>query len=138
VTDYLQPVGRAWRITSIAGCTVTSVICLLLSLMLWTDMIQGQSFEYEGKPLWMGAVVVGAIGTASGFIAWRIVCRQTAAYGVTVIPTWFIQCFGVLLLSGLCLIAYKRGSMLFIFEGVFVCLAMIFIGRHIAKRHTEE
>lgn len=138
MADYLQPVGRAWRITSIVGCTLTSIICLLLSLMLWTDMIRRHSFDYEGKPLWMGGAVVGVIGIAAGFIAWRLVRRQAAANGVTVMPTWFIQLFGVLLLSGLCFVAYHQDSTLFLFEGVFICLAMIFVGRRIARRQRQS
>ncbi len=134
MADYLQPVVRAWRITSIVGCTLTALICLLLSLMLWTDMIRRHSFEYEGKPLWMGAAVVGGVGVAAAFIAWRLLRRRAAANGVTVMPTWFIQLFGLLLLVGLCFVAYHRGSVLFMFEGVFICLAMIFVGRLIARR----
>ena len=87
MADYLQPIGRAWRITSIVGCTLASIIYLLLSLMLWTDMIRRHSFDYGGKPLWMGAAVVGVIGFAAGFIAWRLVRRQAAANGITVMPT---------------------------------------------------
>ncbi|GEM_PF-2262073 len=72
MTDFLQPVGRGWRIASIAGCTLTSVICLLLSLGLWTDMIRRHSFDYQGKPLWIGAAAIGGIGGAAAFIAWRL------------------------------------------------------------------
>src|SRR5438045_4215885 len=117
--DYLQPIGRAWRITSIVGCTFTSIICLLLSLLLWTDMIRRHSLDYAGKPLWMGAAGIGVIGVAAAFIAWRLVRRLAAANGVTLMPTWFIQLFGVLLLVGLCFVAYHRGSVLFMVEGVF-------------------
>jgi len=138
MADYLQSVGKAWRITSIVGCTLVSIVCLLLSLMLWTDMFRRHSFEYEGKPLWMGAAVVGVIGIAAGSIAWRLVRRQVAANGVTVMPTWFIELFGVLLLGGLCLVAYHRDSMLFLYEGVSICLAMIFVGRNIARRRSQS
>lgn len=134
MADYLQPVGSAWRIASIVGCTLTSIICLLLSVLLWTDMIRRHSLNYEGKPLWMGGAVVGVIGVAAAFIAWRLVRRHAAANGITVMPTWFIQLFGVLLLFGLCIVAYHRGTALFMVEGVVVCLAMLFVGRHIAKR----
>ena len=137
MTDYLQPVSRACRTTSIVACTAASIICLLLSLLMWTDMICRRSFDYEGKPLWLGAIAVAVIGFAAAFIAWRLVRRQVAANGVTVMPTWFIQFFGVLLLTGSCLVAYQRGSVLFMVEGVFVYLAMIFVGRNIAKRQRQ-
>jgi hypothetical protein len=44
----------------------------------------------------------------------------------------------VFLLGGLCFVAYHRGSLLFMGEGVFVCLAMIFIGRRIAKKQRQQ
>jgi hypothetical protein len=138
MVDYLIPVGRAWRIASIAGCTLTSLICLVLSLLLTTDMIRRHSLHYEGKPLWIGAAVVGLIGVAAAFIAWRLVRGHAAANGITVLPTWFIQCFGVLWLTGLCGVAYYRDTPMFLFEVLFVCLAMIFIGRYIAKKQRQR
>jgi hypothetical protein len=138
MTDYLKPVGKAGRIMSILACTLAAIVCLLLSLLMWTDMIRRHSFDYEGKPLWIGASFVGVIGVAAGFIAWRLVCRQAAANGVTMMPTWFIQFFGILLLGGLCVTAYYRHYVLFTFEGVSLCLAMIFVGKHIAKRQGQR
>jgi hypothetical protein len=135
--DYLQPVGKALRIMSIIGCSLTSIICLLLSLKLWNDMIRRHIFTYDGKPLWIGAAIIGALGIAAGFIAWRLVRRQAAANGVTVLPTWFIQLFGIFFLIGLCFVAYDRHSVLPVFEGVFICFAMIFVGRHIAKKQKQ-
>ena len=138
MADYLQPVSKAWRTLSLVACTFASIICLLLSLMLWTDMLRRRSIEYEGKPLWIAGVLIAVVGIAAAFIAWRLARRNAAANGITVLPTWFIQLFGVLLLLGLCFTAYLRGSPLFILEGVFVCLAMIFIGRRIAKRQRQS
>ena len=138
MTDYLQPVGRTWRITSIVACTLTSIICSLLSLLLWTDMIQRHSLDFEGKPLWMAAVLVAFTGAAAAFVAWRLVRRHAVANGITVMPIWFIQLFGVLLLVGLCLVAYYRGTVLFLVEGVFASLAMIFVGQYIAKRQSHK
>jgi len=134
MTDYLQPVGRAWRIASIVGCTVASIICLLLSVILWTDMIRRHSFLYEGKPIWMGAAILGVIGVAAAFIAWRLVRQHTSVNGVTVLPTWFIQLFGVIFFVGFCFAAHERRSPIFLIEGALICSAMIFIGRRIANR----
>ncbi len=74
MTDYLRPVGRAGRIISVVGCTLVFLLCLLLSLLLRTDMVRRRSLEYEGKPLWIGAVMVAATGLAA------------AVTGVTVLP----------------------------------------------------
>jgi integral membrane sensor domain MASE1 len=133
MSDYLQPVEKGWRIASIIGCTLAAIICLLLSVLLWADMIRRHSFEYDGKPLWLGAVVIGVIGAAAAFIAWRLRRRHPAANGATVLPAWFIQLFGVLFLVGQGFAAYHRGGTVFMAEGIVVALAMIFIGWRIEK-----
>lgn len=56
-------------------------------------MIRRGSLNYEGKPLWVGAAVVGVIGIAAADIAWRPVRRHAAANGVTVMPTWVHSAF---------------------------------------------
>jgi len=136
MADYLRPVGRAWRITSIAGCTLAAVICLLVSNLLLADMIRRRSFNYEGKPLWLGAVAL--IGLAASFIALRLYHQLAAANGRTVLPPWFISLFGVLFLTGLGCVAYDRRSVLFLIDGVPACLTMIFVGRHIRKRQRLQ
>ena len=138
MADYLQSVGKVWRLVSIVGCTLTSVICLLLSIMLWTGMIHRHSVHYNSKPLWIGAVIIGAIGVAAAFIAWRLVRRHSASNGITVMPAWFIQIFGVFLMIGLCLVAYFQGLSIFMIEGAFVCVAMIFVGRHIDRKQRQK
>lgn len=138
MVDYLEPVGRAWRIASIVCCTIASIICLLLSIVFWTDMIQRNNFHYQGKPLWIGVATISVVGIFTAFIAWRLVCRYTAANGITILPTWFIQLCGVLFLISQCFIAYHKGNVLFLIEGVSICLAMILVGRYIAKKQKKE
>ena len=60
--DYLKRVSSGGRILSILGCSAASIICLVLSVMLWTDMLRRHSFEHDSKPLWMAAVVVIVLG----------------------------------------------------------------------------
>ena len=138
MSDYLQPVGRVWRIASIICCAFTSAICLLLSLLMWTDMIRRHSFDYEGKPLWVGAAIVGVVGVVAAFVVWRLARRRPAANGITAMPVWFIQVFGLLLLAGICIFIYYREATVVMFEGVMISLAMIFVGRHIAKKRKQK
>ncbi len=134
--DYLKPVTRTWKLAAILACVLASVVCLLLSLVLWTEMIQKQVFSYEGKPLWIGGVVLSVLGLASGFCGWRLACRRASANGVTLLPTWFIQMFGMLFLIGQLVVVYAMGPAFLSIEGILVCLAMIFIGRRIARTQT--
>lgn len=136
MTDYLQPVGRRLRVASIVCCLLASILSSVLAVILWTDMLSQNSFYYEGKPVWIGALVLTGIGVAAGFIAWRVLRSRTAANGVTVLPVWFIQLFGVIFLVGLILVAYHRGSVVFAIEGVIVAFAMIFVGRYIAQKRN--
>src|SRR4051794_36618619 len=102
MTDYLQPVGRTFRVISVVACSFASIICFILALLLWTDMFRKKSFTYNGKPLWIGAAIVVVIGFAAAFIAGRLVRLRTAPNGITVIRTWFIQSFGLVFFTALC------------------------------------
>jgi hypothetical protein len=138
VTDYLQPVGKAGRIVSIVGCMITAIVCQLVSIVVATDMIQRGSINYQGKPLWMSVLVLGLLGGAAAFIAWRLVRRHASANGITILPVRFIQLSGILLLTGLCFVAWYRGSVIFMFEAVPIFVAMIFVGTHIAKKQRQR
>lgn len=86
----------------------------------------------------MGAGIVALIGLAAAFVAWRLARRAVAANGVTVMPTLFIQVFGIFMLIGQCFVAYHKGDKVFMVEGVSIYLAMIFVGRNIAKRKNGK
>ena len=76
---------------------------------------------------------MGVLGFFASYLAWRLWRGSLSANSVTIMPAWFIQVFGVFFLAGLAFAAYS-GSKLFLIEGAFVALAMIFVGRHIAKK----
>ncbi len=86
----------------------------------------------------MGVIVLAMIGFATAYISWRLLRHHASANGVTVMPTWFIQLFGILFFVGLCLVAYQRRSAVLVLDGLFVALAMIFVGRNVAKRKASR
>ena len=138
MADFLQPVGRGWRIACILGCGLASILSLLLSLLLSIELVRQQSIEQEAKPLWIAVGIVGLIGVASAFITWRLVRQHRAANGITTMPLWFIRLFGVLFLMGIIFVGYAKGFKSFLIEGMFVAEAMIFVDRRIARRQRNK
>ena len=75
---------------------------------------------------------------AAAFISRRLASRHVAPNGVTLIPTWLIQVFGVILVPGMVIAFYYIGVIFFLTSGAVVCLAMIFVGRNIARAQNKQ
>jgi len=101
-------------------------------------MIREWRFTFEGKPLWAGAIIISIVGIASAFIALRLARRGTPSNGVTTLPAWFIQSFGVLYFVGLGFVAYDKKDWLFALRGGSIGLAMILVSWNIARRKKKE
>ena len=102
------------------------------------DMLRRQSFEFEGKPLWIAALLLCFVGFCAAYIAFRLARDRIASNGVTTMPAWFIQSFGALLLVGIGLVAYEKRDLSFAIEGLSLCAAMLLISRNIARRHKRN
>jgi hypothetical protein len=136
--DYLQPAGKLARIICFIASVISAALCAFASVVLWTGMIRERSFTFNGKPLWIGALIIAAVGAAAAFIAVRLVRGEIAPNGVTTMPVWFIQVFGIFLLIGVAFVAYDKRSALYAIEGFFVCVAMILVGRNAARRNKDR
>lgn len=82
--------------------------------------------------------MVGILGIAAAFIAWRLIRHGPTANNITLMPVWFIQYFGLLLLLGLAFFTYEKGITLLALETAFIGLAMIFVGRNIARKRRQK
>lgn len=71
-------------------------------------MFREWRFTFDGKPLWIGAVIISMVGIASAFITLRLARRDSSSNDVTTLPVWFIQSFGVLYFIGLGFVAYDK------------------------------
>jgi len=136
MADYLQPISKKLRVLSALGLTLVAVLLILLFVMLLVAGIRHDRFAEDDYGLVLLLAFIGLTGLIFSYLAWRLWRGATSANAVTLIPTWFIQVFGVFLLAGAVFGAY-HGTNLFLLEGVFVALAMIFIGRHIARKKRD-
>jgi len=136
--DYLQSAGRLWRFSCIAASLLAAAMSLSASAFMWYHMFKEGAFQFDGKPLWIGVLILTVVGLAAGFIALRLIRASTASNGVTTMPTWFIQSFGALLLVGVGAVAYDRGDWVFAIRGWSLCAAMIFVSWNIAKRLRKK
>lgn len=134
MADYLQNIGQPLRYICVVICLFAALLALSTALLVGNEMIRRGSFYYEGKPLWVGAVVVTALGFASGYIALRLLFGQISTNGSTLLSNWFIQIFGIAFLCGICLAALHGNHPELLIEGPSIAIAMIFIGRHATKK----
>lgn len=137
MTDYLQPVGDGFRRFAAVACLVVAIICATLSLLAFADMAHRQRLDHEGKPLWAGAAFCGLLAIASGWICARLWTGRRANR-VTVMPIWFIEVFGALLLAATLWVAREHGILWGGTTGIGVCLSMLFIRRAVRHRLAAE
>ena len=57
MTDYLQPIGDGLRRIAALACLPAALIAGAVTALVVADMIERQQINYQGKPLWIAAVV---------------------------------------------------------------------------------
>jgi hypothetical protein len=123
------------RIIGAVTMTLAAVIFLLIFAYLCSIAFGGNL-----GPNPYGAVLalalLGLFAFLSGVVAWRLWRGTVSANGITLLPTWFIQVFGVLWLGGAAFVAYHKHTYWTLIEGVPFALAMIFFGRHVVRRKS--
>ncbi|MGH8161054.1 MAG: hypothetical protein ACRESR_02655 [Gammaproteobacteria bacterium] len=138
MNDCLQPAGRISRIACCVASGIAAVASGFLSALLWADMIREGRFTFGGKPLWVSAVVLTAISITAAFITYRLARGRNAPNGVTILPSRFIESFGVFFLLVVVIVAYDRGDWMFAAKASSVGLAMVFVGRNSARRKNTK
>jgi hypothetical protein len=103
--DYLDPVSEKSRRACVVALVTVSVIGGVATIGICASMLSRRSLEFEGKPLWAGAIVVGVLALTAAWLALRLSRNQLTANGVTLLPSWFIRLFAGFLLVGGCALA---------------------------------
>lgn len=94
-----------------------------------------QLHKQPNEPGLLTAIGLMALFTFFSFyLSWRLWRRSVSQNRVTTMPTWFIQAFGICFLVGMVVVAMSGGSMKNLVEGIPIALAMIYVGRNIARR----
>jgi hypothetical protein len=98
MTDYLQPLGDGTRRLTAVICLPAAIIATAVTALVVDGMIREGRFDHNGKPIWIAAVVCGAIALACWWLSARLLIGRSPN-GVTVLPLWFIELTGLVLLT---------------------------------------
>lgn len=132
MVDYIQPVRDGFRRVAAFACLVASLVAATITGFVGMDMVAKGRLDQDGKPLWAGVLVCGLIATACGWFAVRL-GRGRSANGVTVLPVWAIEVFGVLFLAGIIWAGIEQG-LAWGGPAVSVPVAMILVRRAVRQR----
>ena len=118
---------------------VTSIAAVLFFFMFVAVCVFAvceNKIDDDGLGLAAGLGSIGLLTFLSAYVSWRLWRGALSSNGVTYMPTWFIQMFGVLFLVGIACSAFQQPNYLFLAESVSIAFSMILFGRHLAK--TKE
>jgi hypothetical protein len=132
--DYLQPTSRPARILCFIGCVAATAVCWFFVGVAVLGLRRPNTSAADQKTAWFIVFFFGLLGSATAAMGNRLARGKVAANRITTMPVWFIQAFGVFFLVGMVFVAFVSGKWMTAIEGAFLALAMIFIGRAIAKR----
>src|SRR5262245_18909361 len=135
--EYLKEVGRTARLLSIVGLSLTTVILGLLTFLIVYDLASGRVPGRDRGLLTAAGLLFGLLLFASGWMLLRLLRRTRSANGVTMMPAWFIQAFGVLLGGGVLFAAIVGRQWLFTVQGAGVIVSMIFVPR-LLQQSTDD
>ena len=133
MTDYLQPVGPWGRRLDLLACLATTFVGAAVTAFVSGTLIRERVVLHQGKPVWLGVGVVALLTAAAGWLSIRL-WSGGRADGVTLMPTWFIEVFGALLLASAVGLLFTEQWRLVSLEGVGAALAMLLIRRQVRKQ----
>jgi hypothetical protein len=138
VQDYLKSAGKGWRIACAIACTFATVLFLLFFVLLCVMAYQQHGFHRDALGFAAALLIMAFLGSYTSYLAWKLWHGSVSRNGVTTMPTWFIQIFGVWFLAGAIAVAAAGGSKEFLGETIAIGLAMLFVGRNISKRKNAK
>jgi hypothetical protein len=104
---------------------------------LCVEAVRHHEFSSHELGLPIALAIIGLLTFFCAHISWKLWRGSLSSNGITMMPTWFIQMFGVFFLVGIAFVAYHNPSYPLLAEAVSVAFAMIFFGRHVVKRKRE-
>jgi hypothetical protein len=126
------------RVACAIAITLAAVLFALMFAALCVEAVRRHELSKHELGLPIALAIVGLLTLFSTHISWKLWRGRVSPNGVTIMPTWFIQSFGLFYLAGILFVAYHRPTYPFLIEGVCVAYCMIHFGRHIAERKREH
>jgi hypothetical protein len=136
--DYLKPAGRLAKVLSFIGCLAATAVCWFFVAVAVVGLRRSGTSVADQKTAWFIIVFFGLLGSATALTGYRLARGTVAQNQVTTMPILFIQAFGAFILVGMAFVGFTDGKWMTALEGSSLALAMIFIGRKIAKRRQSR
>lgn len=122
--EYIANVSAPERWAAIATLLAGAIVSAACFLLAVGVAIVGVD-DMPISPLYGCIAIFGLLTSVCGWMLIRLLRRQRAANGRTVMPEWFIQLAGIVFLIGICAIAILRGIPWLFGEALGVAVAMI-------------
>jgi len=119
--------------------TLVAALLALIFAGLCLHGVRHHQFSDHGLEVCWVLSFIGLLTFFSACISWRLWRGSLSSNGVTLMPTWFIQMFGVYVLIGIAYVAYYNPKYWVQAAGAFVAYGMFSFPRHLAgTRRTNE
>ena len=90
MTEPTQLVSRTAKQCSIVGCIIGALVGWFLTIVLVWGLVAEHSLYYNGKPVWIGGIILGYFSFALSWFAFRLIRRPLSVDGGTMMPRWFL------------------------------------------------
>ncbi|MCU0857974.1 MAG: hypothetical protein MUC65_06185 [Pontiellaceae bacterium] len=99
-------VSRRARVFCAVGAVLFSIFGWFLTLVLAWGLISERTACHNGKPIWIGCVILGYFSFALSWFAIRLIARPLPTDGSsTMMPRWFLL-FTIAFFAGCVLLTY--------------------------------
>jgi hypothetical protein len=138
VADYLGKIGRTGRRIALGGLIITAAVSATVNLLVVILLIDPRARGDILGPLIASGLVFGGMTLVSFWMLLSLLRRGRSSNKVTMMPTLFIQGFGLLFTIGIGFAAVKGGQKLFLAEACLIALNMLFLPRLLRRKLSEE
>jgi hypothetical protein len=139
MTDYLAEVGKRARSLAVAALTTATIIFGLAFFGLIAMTIRDKPANADEWRIAVGSLLVS--GTFAGISLWmlsRLLRRTRSRNGITTMPLWFIELWGVVLACVLLIEAIVDRSLWMLAGSISLVGAMLFVRRSVRNKLRQQ
>ncbi len=85
-----QLVSRTAKQFSMVACVIGALVGWFLTAIVAWGLIAKHTLYHNGKPVWIGVVILGYFSFALSWFAVRLIRRPLPLSGQTMMPRWFL------------------------------------------------
>ena len=90
MTEPTQLVSRRAKQLSIVACIIGALVGWFFTVVLVWGLFAEHTLYHNGKPVWIGGIILGYFSLALSWFALRLIRRPLPTDGGTMMPRWFL------------------------------------------------